>query len=1088
MTIIATPNSKEANYLISLEDADGTKIGFIPTDAGGKENISGVKRFPLVRTGLKTATGSTKYSDFEEPYMSIPQDDWTGGRGAEDLDDDATEVYDANSVNTSKDYGVILAGLPTYSTGYRSQAFALPGSVSWATIYGDNLYRSREFAASATYDAYRLEFLIKKVGDPGSLTFAIYSNTSGHPGSVLVSKGLSPSLITDTISYLYPVSFAPSYAPLVSATRYHVVAYGSAGDDADNHWEIAFDASASGDTSSDGTSWNPSVGIYYRVSDSNDHFESLFWEYKQQLYMHPRKDSGTAANVYMNGDRGLADSNSANLSRLNDATKSWTADEWVGCIAAIIRGPGSEEPVNWRTITDNGTNYLVVDTDWSIAHTTSSEYVIKKSDKWTSITGTSGIYTDVAVADEFVYMARGDDTAVLRMQEWNNGGSWSLRTASDVANAQQLLAIRNPALGHVLYGSRSNDSDYGVSVWKGQVPEAWGDLYTDLGTLATTNTPWDAWVVGNVTQSTQNSFTKVAIAAGFTTGVAAVENLDAPIDISQGTRLGVLVKSDVATTSGDLKLVYDDVLDLGRVYVATSVKKRTSVPAWSTLTNAFDGRADTKEDLDWTTTDEIYVFGSVKFSQFTVDMGATVNAVASVLSATMWNGSEWLALTITDGTDTAGVTMSKDGTGSFTPLQDWSQVTLDGVTGYAVLLKVSVNLTASIDINEIKVSRKNNQYLTLPGLTANQWAWATPTYSPTEQPQPDETAIQSIGLYVNTDLGAQNVWLRGGVHVLKEYVTYQKLPGDAKVNRLVAYASETGEKEVAWAITENLPYKLENDDGDFVAVPIPLKEMAGLRSEVTGKGAAVNDVYLYFNLDDNLERYFNRNLDDIGPNRGAGLPEGRQGTPIKLLSYPGRLIACIDAGATGFSSVLEFVDNSWHELFRAPYATRLRSAYVQAISGTTSDRLWINFGSNVVWIPISLNPYYDTDYRYMWEGSLTSAWMYGGMVDIIKMWNSLKLFSENVNAYINLEADYQTDNETTWNPISGVFDTMPVEELDFSTANPPTVKGRRLRYRVRFNTNDNTITPRLKAAVVEAIGGAPVKYGYTWTFELAAGG
>ena len=53
MTIDARPNSKEANYLISLEDADGTKIGFIPTDAGGKENISVVKRFQIGRASCR---------------------------------------------------------------------------------------------------------------------------------------------------------------------------------------------------------------------------------------------------------------------------------------------------------------------------------------------------------------------------------------------------------------------------------------------------------------------------------------------------------------------------------------------------------------------------------------------------------------------------------------------------------------------------------------------------------------------------------------------------------------------------------------------------------------------------------------------------------------------------------------------------------------------------------------------------------------------------------------------------------------------------------------------------------------------------
>src|SRR3990170_159618 len=151
MTITASPTSKESSHFISLEDADGVKVGFNPVDGTGKENITAVKRYPLVRTGLKTATGSTKYSDFEEPYMSIPQDDWTGGRAAEDLDDDATKFYDSCSLDTSSAAGVVLAGLPIYTVGYRNQNHRLPRSVYWQGLYGMQTHKARSFTPSATY-------------------------------------------------------------------------------------------------------------------------------------------------------------------------------------------------------------------------------------------------------------------------------------------------------------------------------------------------------------------------------------------------------------------------------------------------------------------------------------------------------------------------------------------------------------------------------------------------------------------------------------------------------------------------------------------------------------------------------------------------------------------------------------------------------------------------------------------------------------------------------------------------------------------------------------------------------------------------
>ncbi len=46
--------------------------------------------------------------------------------------------------------------------------------------------------------------------------------------------------------------------------------------------------------------------------------------------------------LYLNGDRGAADDNTGALTTLIDATKSWVANEWIGCYAVLTAGPGSE--------------------------------------------------------------------------------------------------------------------------------------------------------------------------------------------------------------------------------------------------------------------------------------------------------------------------------------------------------------------------------------------------------------------------------------------------------------------------------------------------------------------------------------------------------------------------------------------------------------------------------------------------------------------------------------------------------------------------------------------------------------------------
>src|SRR3990167_9181735 len=717
------------------------------------------------------------------------------------------------------------------------------------------------------------------------------------PYTTLFRSTINPEDIEALISTHHPAAFSSS-TPLTSGTTYYVVVGGISTDDASNHWEIASDIDAydsfgsSCHRSADYSAWiQTDEGFYFRVTAANVPFISRYFEYKRQLYFLRMNDNGNVSRIYINGDRGAADDNSAWLAKLNDATKSWTVDEWEGCIVMITQGPGADENINWRTITANDATSLTVDANWEITHTTSTEYVILNSNKWTSHFTCAEFATDVAVADEFVYIAFGDNSTnnILRYQEYNLSGVWTQRTASDVVKAHRLLAIRDPSRGQLLFGSRNNHAFYGVCVWKARVPEAWGDLYTIIGTLAPTNEPWDSWIVANATQTIDQTTTKIAIAAGFTTGVAAVENLDAPIDISQGTRLGVLIKSDVTAAAADLKLVYDDVVDLGHVLSPTNVvHTATAMPL------VLDGLVGTEETVSITTASQLYIVSDVKFNQITFDLGTTVNANASVMVVKCWTGGAYSEVTIVDGTDTAGATLAKDGTVTFTPPHDFDQKTIGGVTGYVAKLTFSAALTASIKILEIQVMRKNNQYLSAPALTANQWTWATMSYAPTEEPNPDETTIKSIGLYVNTDLGAQNVWLRGGVIVLNETVEYEKLPTDARITNLVGYTNAETEQEIGWAITENYFYKLDDGEGNLVATPVPLKEMAGLRSEINGLGGAGYDFSLYFNMGENLERYFNRNLDDVGPNKGAGLPIGRQGAPVSLVSFPGKLLLGID--------------------------------------------------------------------------------------------------------------------------------------------------------------------------------------------------
>ncbi len=290
-----------------------------------------------------------------------------------------------------------------------------------------------------------------------------------------------------------------------------------------------------------------------------------------------------------------------------------------------------------------------------------------------------------------------------------------------------MCALRHPEDGYILWGSR-NDNDYHkISVFKANVPKRWGNLYTDYGELLATDTPWDDAVITNVTQGTNVGHTQIDIAAGFTTGIAALKNLATPINITRAKRIGMLIRSSVLTASGDLKLeLYDQVdgtkehspsglklydLHATKPFSPDSILHRDSDTATSfeDMTAAYDGLTSTVyTDVTGSTAHSIYIGYANKFDRLVDDLG-TVNANASVLTVSYWNGASWVALTLADnayddGTILAGATLGKDGSITWTNPGDWHKNTLNLLEYYWVRLSWSNALTNNMTFEEIKIS------------------------------------------------------------------------------------------------------------------------------------------------------------------------------------------------------------------------------------------------------------------------------------------------------------------------------------------------------------------------------------------------
>lgn len=270
---------------------------------------------------------------------------------------------------------------------------------------------------------------------------------------------------------------------------------------------------------------------------------------------------------------------------------------------------------------------------------------------------------------------------------------------------------------------------------------------------------------------------------------------------------------------------------------------------------------------------------------------------------------------------------------------------------------------------------------------------------------------------------------------------------------------------------------------------IKLDEIHTVKEAVNGKASMTSNAYLYFNLRSGIERYVTGVMTDVGPDRDTGLPADRQGTVSALLGYPGRYFVAIDGGLANYSSILEFNGIGYSEIYRAPVkGQRITSLSFQAIPGPGLDRLYFNQGQDIMWVPFpsnTLNPLYDPSFMYVWESTVESSYIYADMADAYKFFKSLKLYTEGLSDDVIVEADYMKDDESTWTPLVGQFDSSPIQALNFIENYG--VKGRRIKYRLRLQTSDCTKTPVIRSSVVESLTLIEVKYSYTFTTRLMSG-
>ncbi len=395
-------------------------------------------------------------------------------------------------------------------------------------------------------------------------------------------------------------------------------------------------------------------------------------------------------------------------------------------------------------------------------------------------------------------------------------------------------------------------------------------------------------------------------------------------------------------------------------------------------------------------------------------------------------------------------------------VETYSNAKMDG--GCTVMLQESRDNATWFDVQSIKITSTGTWYLHAHCNYRYRRFKLTSTGT--------STSINNITFYTTQEPQFENRQI-----LLDNY---------GKITRLFEYGA-AGTK-MLWVFQEGMVSSVNKTDDFYHLDRFNLDEIRTTADEWNGRNAATANVYLIWAWLYGMQRIYNTEVEGKGPDHDEGMPADMKGPITKILPYPSNLFISIDGGDNGYSSIMMFNGNGWHNLYRAPNkGERILDIEFQPIYGDRPDRLWAQVGDNVIWLSMPsriLYAIHDPQAEYTHESVVVSAWITGGMAEVDKLWQSLSIMADYIDGDTCwVEADYQLDDEDNWHPLpTNPFDTSPQQEENFAGENE-SVNGKKLRYRLRLITTDYTKTPKVNVVLIKAVGRIDIKYSYGLHFR-----
>jgi hypothetical protein len=175
--------------------------------------------------------------------------------------------------------------------------------------------------------------------------------------------------------------------------------------------------------------------------------------------------------------------------------------------------------------------------------------------------------------------------------------------------------------------------------------------------------------------------------------------------------------------------------------------------------------------------------------------------------------------------------------------------------------------------------------------------------------------------------------------------------------------------------------------------------------------------------------------------------------------------------------VLAWNDFGHTELFRAWEANkRIRDLHWQPCENSR-PKLRIDCGGELVYMEFpknTLQPQRDAGIDFQHESTITSSTIDMGFAGLPKFYKEIAIYSEKMAQGMEVGVDYQTDeyvDTDTWTPSESIYASDSSSDTSFLNLG----NKRKLRYRLRINTNNSHVSPALLSVIVKGFARTPVK-------------